>query len=268
MDEMKLRGYVTPEEFEGTDAEKIQAAIKTAFEKDIRKVILKGEYKVDKTVYIYEQMHLVFDGATLTATGDFPLFANYAVSGEKQLSYSFQEDMFFLEGKNDAVLNGSLLFDNGYRIVIENLEINGDASFEFSKEIRFEHNKLNGIFYILRGSNSFIVQYNDVKAFVIDSADTAREYCIGKEPFIRELIIKENNVSAPVAFKIDATEEARVLNVVIEDNKVADIGLLLGEKSGELNPYQYSDITAVGFNCSADKAVILKSETRHCLFGK
>ena len=39
MIELKLRGYVTPEDFEGTDAERIQKALDCAEKEDIRKVM-------------------------------------------------------------------------------------------------------------------------------------------------------------------------------------------------------------------------------------
>ena len=50
--ELKLRGYVTPEDFEGSDGERIQKALDTAKSEDIAKVVLMGSYKSDIPITI------------------------------------------------------------------------------------------------------------------------------------------------------------------------------------------------------------------------
>ena len=47
MREWKLRGYLTPEDFTGTDGEKLQLALNKAAELDIRKVIVTGIYHAE-----------------------------------------------------------------------------------------------------------------------------------------------------------------------------------------------------------------------------
>ena len=39
---MRLRGYVTPEDFVGTDTQRIQQALDTSAKYDIGRVVLKG----------------------------------------------------------------------------------------------------------------------------------------------------------------------------------------------------------------------------------
>ena len=57
MDNLLLRGYVTPEDFGGD----LQAALNKAEELDIRKVVLRGNYSCG-TVVIPAFTHLVVDG--------------------------------------------------------------------------------------------------------------------------------------------------------------------------------------------------------------
>ena len=74
--DMRLRGYVTPEDFEGSDTERIQKAFDTSKELDVGRVVLKGNYTVDKTLWIHPMTDLVLETATLTATGDLPVFSS------------------------------------------------------------------------------------------------------------------------------------------------------------------------------------------------
>ena len=67
--EMRLRGYVAPEDFEGTDTERIQKALDMSKELDIGRVVLKGSYTVSETLLIHPMTDLVLEDATLTATG-------------------------------------------------------------------------------------------------------------------------------------------------------------------------------------------------------
>ena len=77
MEELKLRGYVCPEDFEGSDAERIQKAIDTAEAEDIRKVVLRGTYGVDQTLVIPDQTEIVFlADTTLAMKKEEPLFRN------------------------------------------------------------------------------------------------------------------------------------------------------------------------------------------------
>ena len=63
MDKLLLRGYVTPEDFSGSDTEKLQAALDYAAKADIRKVVICGDYTADKVLTIPAQTHLVLESA-------------------------------------------------------------------------------------------------------------------------------------------------------------------------------------------------------------
>ena len=61
MTDMQLRGYVTPEDFTGTDAEKLQQALNYAAESDIRMVVLSGSYHADTVLTIPANMYVVLE---------------------------------------------------------------------------------------------------------------------------------------------------------------------------------------------------------------
>ncbi len=271
MDEMKIRGFTTPEDFSGTDSEKIQQAVNTAIEKDIRKVVISGKYTLKETVVLPPYIHLVLTGAEITSNGDFPAFMNENITKDKFYHcFSFEEDMFYLEG---GKIKGDISFYNAYRVVIDNMEIEGGLDFEFSNEVRLTNLKIegkNGV-NIKRGSNNFICDNVKITAenngFTIDTADTKRDYVVGKSADIHDLIIKNSNIKATCGFSLEAGEKTNLFNIVIEDNSVAGTPLELSKREGELAPSHYRDITAVGFNPSDKNGIKLFSDTKHCLIG-
>lgn len=269
MDEMRLRGFVSPEDFTGSDTERVQNAVDTAVNKDIRKVILNGDYTVDKTVILPEQIHIVINGK-ISASGDFPLFVNANFFADDfHHSYTFQEDMFFIEGKGE--INGNIFFYNAYRVVLQNLTVNGGLSFEFSNEVRLENMKIKGgAVNLMRGCRNFIIGYLNIEAaghgIGLNTADTGNAYVVGKDVSIDEIIIKNCDIKAPVGISLEADEKGRIFNTVIEDNTVSGTGLTVSKKSGKLDPEHYRDITAVGFVSPKEKPIECFSETKHCYF--
>ena len=87
--ELKLRGYVTPEDFGGD----VQTAIDKAEQLDIRKVVLNGDYTCG-TLILPGYTHLVL-GGTLKAD----------VHSRKGCGWCDEQDRYFLEG---GKLDGNL----------------------------------------------------------------------------------------------------------------------------------------------------------------
>jgi hypothetical protein len=96
--EMRLRGYVTPEDFEGTDTERIQKALDTSAELDIGRVVLKGDYVVDDKLIIYPMTDLVLENATIKANGDFPILINKNFTETDKHTYTFQDQYITIRG--------------------------------------------------------------------------------------------------------------------------------------------------------------------------
>ena len=94
MIELKLRGYVTPEDFSGTDAERIQKALDIAKKEDIAKVVLNGTYKADNAIIVPSGMHLVLDDSLLYAD----------LKNEVVNNFSLESDRIYVEGKNSKIV--------------------------------------------------------------------------------------------------------------------------------------------------------------------
>ena len=133
MKELKLRGYVCPEDFEGTDGEKIQKALDLAKSEDIAKVVLRGEYKADKAITIPNGMHLVLDKAVVYAD----------LKNDFSDNYSFESDRIYIEGENSKLV-GNVSFRHVRHVVIEDIEIEGDVTLDVSRDFRIEYVEISG----------------------------------------------------------------------------------------------------------------------------
>ncbi len=269
MDEMKVRGFVTPEDFCGTDAEKIQKAIFTAEEKDIRKVVITGTYKTDKTLVIPENMYIVLKDVNLSVTGDFPLFENFG-RNNKQAGYAFEEDRFYIEGEN-ADLCGDIVFYNANRVVVNGVKLNGRMYFEFTRESRVQNNEIRGenAVVLARGCNNFIIENTKAEtggaAVVMDTSKTENPYVIGKSAEISLVILKDSDLmTQSPAIALEATESDRIFNIVIENNKIYGTAMSVSAKAGALNAEQYLDITAEEFISSSKPEFAINSPMKHC----
>ena len=100
MIELKLRGYVTPEDFGGD----VQTAIDKAEQLDIRKVVLNGDYACG-TLILPGYTHLIING-TLKAD----------LHSKKGCGWCDEQDRYFLEG---GKLDGSIYLYNTRRAVVQ-----------------------------------------------------------------------------------------------------------------------------------------------------
>ncbi len=271
MNELKLRGFVSPEDFSGSDSEKIQQALDTSCKEDIGKVIIEGKYTLDKTVVVYSKTEVIFKNAEISVSGDFPIITNDAAVN-KQKAISFEDDLIYIKGEN-AVLNGDLSFYNGKRIVVEKMTVNGTVFFEFCRWARIEYVDFfaKNAVVLCRGCNSSIFQYISAKtsetAFVMDTSLEKNEYCVGKDADIHEIILRSSSVdSAAPAVTLDATETTGFFNDVIDTIKTDAQPVVISGKAGNLNCERYRDLTVNNFDSSVQPAVIVNSDVKHCCF--
>ena len=153
MIELKLRGYVTPEDFGGD----VQTAIDKAEQLDIRKVVLSGDYTCG-TLILPGYTHLIING-TLKAD----------LHSKKGCGWCDEQDRYFLEG---GKLDGSIYLYNTRRAVVQNMVITGDVTYEFSRDMRMEHCTVEGELKIGRGCANGILQYLTVGSAAISRAWT------------------------------------------------------------------------------------------------
>ena len=289
MDEksLKIRGYVSPEDFAGTDTEKLQNALDTAHTLDINKVIVKGEFVLEDTVKIHESTEVIFDNARVSAKGEFPLFVN-AGFVSKQNNIALEDDLIYIKGEN-SVLEGDIYFYNASRYVVEKLTIKGKIFAEFSRWGRIEYVDFEGENAIIlgRGCNKTIIQYINAKttdtAFVLDTSKSFGEYCVGKDADIHEIILRSSKTmlprvptgyanandnkaeERPAAITLDATEENGFFNCVIDTVETNSLAVEISGKAGELDCERYRDLTVNNFSSPINPAVVAHSATKHCL---
>lgn len=273
MEELKLRGYVTPEDFDGTDTEKIQKAIDTAAEEDIRKVIIEKDYEVTETVKIPAGMEIkLTKGVTVKAAG-CTLFENAVLGDDSKASYSFEDQWIYLLGAENSKFVGDVKFFHAGNIIIEDVVLDGSLTFEFCREIRMERDTINApenAVTIMRGSNNYIMQYNTFNAkncaLIADTALKEGPYVIGKDEDIHELIVRENTFNAETAFFVGSTPDSKVFNVQYDHTKVTGKGIVIGREGETLEKTQYFNLTATDFT-GATAEVVKNNETMHCYFG-
>ena len=140
--EMRLRGYVAPEDFEGTDTQRIQKALDLSAELDIGRVVLKGNYRIDETLWIHPMTDLVLEDATLTATGAFPVLANKNLAESDKNTYSFQDKYITIRG--NGKFDGDVILYNAFHVNINGLEFAGVLRFSFAREVRLYNSKFTG----------------------------------------------------------------------------------------------------------------------------
>ena len=273
MEELKLRGYVTPEDFEGTATEKCQKALDTAEAEDIRKVVIEGAYELEQALVVPTQTEIILKaGASLA--GDTVL-VNKVSTEEGKASWSFEDKLIYIRAEEGACIKGNMKFYHARNVVLEDLCMEGQVAFEFCREVRMERNTIKTdkccAVKIGRGCNNYIVQYNTFEskcaAVRIDTTWACGEYVIGKDLDNHELIFKDNKLSAEAGFKMTANETDGIFNVQIDHNTVTGKGIVIGDEEKALPKERFFNLTATDFD-GATEAVVLKNEVKHCYFGE
>ena len=273
MEELKLRGYVCPEDFEGSDAERIQKAIDTAEAEDIRKVVLRGTYGVDQTLVIPDQTEIVFSAdTTLAMKKEEPLFRNRVAAEEDKSSWSFENSRIYLKAEGPVNLVGDLWFRHAKYVVLEGLQIQGRLTFEFCREVRMERDEILGrenAVVIGRGCNNFIMQYLKARAeksaFVLDPRIECGPYVIGKDAEIHEIILRDSELQGENAVEIGASQEYGVFNCQIDHITTDGNGIVIGDGS-RLPAKRFFNLTATDLKAGKEERV-LKNDVKHCYFG-
>lgn len=272
-EELKLRGYVTPEDFEGNDTEKCAKALEISEKEDIGKVVFAGKYVLTEALKVPSQTEIVLkEGAELTGE---TVFVNKVSTEPEKASWSFEDKFIYLKGAEGASVNGDIAFYHARNVVLDHLTVNGQVTFEFCREVRMEYDTINSekccAVKLMRGANNFIVQYNKFSAkkagIRVNSTCEKGAYVIGKDVDNHELIFKDNEISAAAGFKFTAGEEAGIFNVQIDHNTVTEKGIIIGEEERKLDKKRFFNITATDFS-GASEAVVLLNDTWHCYFGE
>ena len=247
MIELKLRGYVTPEDFEGTDAERIQKALDCADKEDIRKVILSGTYKADKTIVIPGGMHIIFDNAHL--------YGN--IKNDVKKNFSLVTDRVYIEGKNSEI-TGDVSFCHTSHLVLENLTINGDVTFDFALDTRIEYVKISGRLSVNRGCMNAIIQHIECDNMLM-SGEKKDEDVIGREPIMKSIVVRDAKIKNGALLK--AAEDCGFLNVQFDDIKSDDTCITVGAAGESLPRELYQNFTFV--NLDAPEKIVFNNDYKY-----
>ena len=268
--EMRLRGYVAPEDFEGTDTQRIQKALDTSKELDIGRVVLKGGYTIDETLWIHPMTDLVLENATLTVNGAFPVLANRNLAETDKHTYSFQDQYITIRG--NGVIDGDVMLYNAFHVNINGVEFAKALRFAFTHEVRLYHSKFtgeNGVVMTM-GCNNFIMQNLTADCngtAVVMDATVETDYVIGKEPEIHEIILQDScfHTSAP-AVTLNGSADARIYNMQFDHLKSDGVTLQVGTDGAEVPAECYFNLTGELFESGANKSIEIKNPVKHCYF--
>ena len=227
--ELKLRGYVTPEDFEGSDGERIQRALDTAKSEDIAKVVLRGRYKADMPITVPDCMHLVLEDAVIY--GD--------LKNEVINNFSFESDRIYIEGKNAEIV-GSIDLCNTRHVVIEGLKIKENVTLKVSRDFRIENTEIGGALTLGRGTQNAIIQHIKCDKVMMLGEDGGYDV-LGRERIFKNIILRDSDIKCGV--QMLAAEDCGFLNVQACDISANDVGITLGAKDTALPREQYKNLT-------------------------
>ena len=245
--ELKVRGYVAPEDFEGSDAERIQKALDLAKSADIAKVVLTGTYRADAPLTVPCGMHVVLDGATLY--GD--------LQNEVNKNFSFEQDRIYVEGKNGKLV-GNIDFCHTRHAVLENLRIDGNVSFRVSRDLRVEYVTMSGVLTVGRGCQNAIMQHITCRGVQMDATDGGYDI-MGRERLIKNILLRHSVLTDGATLL--AAEDCGFLNIQIDGICIQNTGVVLGKAGVSLPRELYKNLTFADID--APEGVVLHNECLH-----
>lgn len=249
MDKLLLRGYVTPEDFSGSDTEKLQAALDYAAKADIRKVVICGDYTADKVLTIPAQTHLVLESGVLNAN----------LQCEKISNYAFEQKPFCIQSKGGKLV-GSLYFYNSRRAILEDLDVEGNVTFEYSREMRMERCKVAGQVQVGQGCANAIFQDLETGSFLISNKVFCGDIVPAKEPDIKNIVLRRSAISDGVALIADTN--SGMFNIQVDQIKAQKTAVTIGEKGVQLPAERYFNLTVADLE-SAEVPFVAHNEVKH-----
>lgn len=242
MDKLLIRGYVTPEDCGGD----VQAALDLAEKLDVRKVILEKDYTCTQTLTVPGYTHLIISG-TLTAD----------LQSRKTESYSFEEDRFYIQG---GKLAGNVYLYNTRRAILEDLEITGDVTYVYCRDMRMENCKVGGSITVGSGCYNGIFQYLTAGSFLISGEVEEDAVVIAKEPQIRGIVLRSSRMTAG-SVRLIAHRDWGIMNIQTDEITAPERAVIIGREGEILPPERYFNLTVE--NLDAPEKLICYNETKH-----
>ena len=242
MDELLLRGYVTPEDCGGD----VQAALDLAEKLDICKVVIEKDYTCAKALTVPAGTHLVLNGK-LTAD----------LQSKKLTNYNSEQDRIFIQ---NGSVKGNLYFYNCRRVIMENVEIQGDVAYEFSRDMRMEDCKVSGCVRVGRGCANSIFQHLSVGSFLISNDVFCGEIVPGKEPDIKNIILRSSRLTEG-SVELLAAEDCGMFNIQADEITAPRRAVVVGRENQQLPKERYFNLTFEALH--APEKLTCHNEVKH-----
>ena len=242
MDKLLLRGYVTPADCGGD----LQAALDLAEQLDIRKVVLEEDFTCEKLLIIPACTHLVLK-KTLTAD----------IHSKKLSNYNSEQDRIYIEG---GKIVGNLYFYNSRRVILINTEIDGNVTYEFSRDMRMEYCTVSGSVQVGRGCAKSIFQDLTVGSFQISNSVFSGDIVPGKEPEIKNIVLRRSRLTNG-SVELQAEESCGMFNIQADEITAPETAVIVG-RAGETLPKElYFNLTFEALQ--APQKLLCHNETKH-----
>lgn len=242
MDKLLLRGYVTPEDCGGD----VQAALDLAEKLDVRKVILEKDYTCENALTVPAYTHLILKG-TLTAD----------LQCKKNTGYCFEQDRFFIQG---GKIVGNLYFFNSRRVIMEDVQVQGSVTYEFSRDMRMERCTVTESINVGRGCANSIFQSLTVGSFRISNNVFCGDIVPAKEPDIKNIVLRRSQMTNG-SVELLAAEDCGMFNIQADEICAPETAVVIG-REGEMLPAQrYFNLTFEALD--APEKVVFHNETKH-----
>ena len=226
---LKLRGYVTPEDFKGPDGERIQKALDLAKKEDICRVVLSGTYRAEAPITVPAGMHLVLENALLCGT----------LQNEVINNWCFEQDRIYIEGKNGRI-EGNVNFCHTRHVTLENLQIEGSVTLLVSRDLRIEYTEIGGALTLGRGCQNAIMQHVRCNAVLLDGRDGGYDV-MGRERIIKNILLRDADVKCGV--QLTAAADCPLLNVQVSEARAEAVGVTVGREGDALPRACYQNLT-------------------------
>lgn len=224
--EWKMRGYVTPGDFTGTDAEKLQQALTYAAQSDIWKVVVDHSCHADAPITVPANMYLVLEDT---------LYAD--LYSEQIPNYSFRQDRIYVKGKGGKLVGNISFYHTGH-VILEDLQIRGSATLEFCTDFRLENVEITEKLTLGRGCANAIAQNLQLGSVEITAENAGRDVP-GREPNVRNIALRDSRITGDI--QLTAEEKFGLLNIQIDHCSAQTVAV--GKKDIQLPAAQYTNLT-------------------------
>lgn len=266
MDEIKLRGYTIPSDYEGTDSEKLQKALIEAVNKNTGRVLVSGNLELTEPIEIPGRMELLLDNAVIRYTGCGPAFSNCNYNDPDTRQWAFQEEWIRITSKN-SLIEGNLVFENCTHLILDDISVRGSVTLEYVWGARILNCHI-GSLTVQRGCKDLLIR--DLSAD--NGISVLSNLCefgpvIAKEPDIKNLIMQDFETGGSI--QLEASEDAAIYNVQIDGIRSSKEPLIIGSAAKPLPKEKYFNLTAINLFTGNNKAeAVLYNDVKNCYFGE